>query len=242
MFLAELILVFMQKLDADAIVFDKGNTLLMDPFDAVMELKAEEFGDICRSYKMYILGSELAEYWTLANKEINYPFAGHFTQEEPIIQEALSKLGRDFGFPRKQTAFIAPELLIAYRVGVEEVIRKDPRTAEVRQTLQELRERGHILGVFSNDRIAGLDMELAWMGLDGMFEYAETSESTGFEKPDPGVYRHILAHFQLLPERVAYVGDDPVRDIEAAKKAGLKAVLCAVDARKYFARCRKNRG
>jgi putative hydrolase of the HAD superfamily len=97
----------------------------------------------------------------------------------------------------------------------------------------ELKRRGKRLGVFSNDRAAGLALTLAQMEIRGYFEYVETSEAIGIEKPDPRAFDHILDHFKVPPSRLTYVGDDPIGDIDAAKAKGIRAVLHAVDGRTY---------
>jgi FMN phosphatase YigB (HAD superfamily) len=42
-----------------------------------------------------------------------------------------------------------------------------------------------------------------------------------------------LEHFQFPPNLVTYVGDDPARDVDAAKSQGLNAVLYSVDRDRY---------
>ncbi len=64
------------------------------------------------------------------------------------------------------------------------------------------------------------------------FEYIETSESIGVEKPDPRVFQHILGYFKAPAAQTVYVGDDPVKDIDAAKSQGLKAIRYRVDGRR----------
>ena len=87
-----------------------------------------------------------------------------------------------------------------------------PRTQEVRTTVEELRSRGKRLGVFSN---------------------VETSESIAIEKPDPRVFEHLVKFFRVQRDRIAYVGDDPIRDIEAAKAQGLRAIQYRVSKEIY---------
>jgi len=219
----------MTKIRTGALVFDQGNTLIMDPFQKVMELEKDEFRKLFADHRISIDTPKVIEAWTRANKEVDYPDIGHFFQEEPIIQEAL----RHLGIPAEVAAFLGLELLKEYRTGLKAVIESDPRTQEVRRTLQELKASGKRLGVFSNDRAVSLGMVLSHMGIEHLFEYIETSESIGIEKPDLRVFDHLLAHFGLPPHRVAYVGDDPIRDIDPAKAKGLKAILHSVDGALY---------
>jgi len=53
------------------------------------------------------------------------------------------------------------------------------------------------------------------------------------EKPDPRVFEHIVKFFGVQPDRVVYVGDDPIRDIEAAKAQGLIAIQYQVNKEAY---------
>jgi FMN phosphatase YigB (HAD superfamily) len=43
----------------------------------------------------------------------------------------------------------------------------------------------------------------------------------------------MLEHFQLPSNLVTYVGDDPARDVDAAKNQGLNAILYSVDRDRY---------
>jgi len=219
----------MTKIRTDAIVLDQGNTLILDPFQPVLQRKLEEFTRLLRGHGIMIGAERLVEEWTKANKRIDYPYIGHFFQEEPIVQDALEGLG----VAPDVAALLGLELLGAYRTGLKESIASDPRTQQVKETLGKLRERGKRLGVFSNDRKAGLSMTLRCMGIHAYFEYIETSESIGIEKPDPRVFEHIIDWFRLPPNSITYVGDDPIRDIDAAKRKNLKAVLYSVDPKLY---------
>ncbi len=201
----------------------------MDPFARVLESNKETFAQICSDHGVILDASKLLQQWTKSNGEVDYPFIGHFFQEEPIVQHALKKLDVE----QDAAAILALELLRAYRIGLQAAIRLDNRAVEVRETLNILRARGKRLGVFSNDRAVALNMVLRLMKIDSLFEYVETSESLGIEKPNPKVFQHILAHFGLVPNMVAYVGDDPIEDIDAAKGQGMRAILYQVDNRVY---------
>ena len=219
----------MAKIKTEAIVLDQGNTLIMDPFQPVLKLKLGKFTGLFRSHGIKIDAKRLVEEWAMANKEMNYPHIGHFFQEEPIIQVALASLGVGPDI----ASLLGLELLRAYRTGLKELIASDPRTRQVKETLGKLKDRGKRLGVFSNDRIVGLGLTLHCMGIQACFEYIETSESIGIEKPDPRVFDHILNWFCLPPHLITYVGDDPIRDIDAAKRKDLKAVWYSVDPNLY---------
>lgn len=225
-----------KKIKTKAIIFDMGNTLILDPFESVINKQAANFERIFKKYDISINKQEIISEWTKSNNNINYPYISHFSQEEPIIQDFLRRLK----IPPDIAATLGPELLIEYRIGLKEVIESDGRVEEVRNTLIKLRKMGKKLGVFSNDRIIGLKVILKYMNIEELFEYIYASESIGIEKPHPLVFDHILCHLRLPPHQVTYVGDDPVRDIDAAKARGLNAILYLVEeADKYNTAWRK---
>jgi len=217
------------KIRVKIIVFDQGNTLLLDPFPSVIELRKNIFSKVFKNHGLSISSSLIASEWERSNKIVDYPFIGHFYQEEPIVQHAL----RALGIKEDIAAILALELLREYRIGLREVISLDPRTQEVKRTLQELKARGKKLAVFSNDRAVALGLVLNVMGIKPLFQYVETSESFGVEKPSPLVFLKILEHFSAMAETVAYVGDEPIKDIEAAKKQGFKAIQYKVNVDEY---------
>ena len=182
----------MRKVKSQAVVFDQGNTLIMDPFQKVLEVKREEFKERLEAYGMGTDSRALIEEWTRANGEVSYPHISHFFQEEPILQRALRvlKVGPEV------VVFLGLDLLKAYRAGFNEVVASDPRTKEVRVVVAELQARGKRLGVFSNDRALSLANTLHCMGIESYFEYIQTSESIGLEKQDPKVFQHILARLR----------------------------------------------
>ena len=217
------------RIKVSAIIFDQGNTLLLDPFARVMDLQEEHFVEICQNVGLSVNGQIIKDEWTKSNKEIDYPYISHFYQEEPILYHALKNLY----VPEAAVPHLAFELLQEYRRGLREVISSDPRTLEVKNTLEELIQMNKKLGIFSNDRTSGLDFVLNSMNVRVSFQYIRTSESIGAEKPDSEVFKHIMRNIKVPPHLVAYVGDDPINDIDAAKKQGLQTIQYLVDVDKY---------
>lgn len=217
-------------LDVDVVVFDKGNVLLLDPIIEVLKRQKHEFAKELGNYQgmNVITANEIEEVWTQVNNTINYPFCGHFTQEEGLVHETLNRLGIVI------TDYIISSFLYIYREGLRKVIEEDPRTQEVRNVLQELKYIGKRLGVFSNDRQEGLNLEFELMKLNGFFEYAMSSEELGIEKPDLRVFEHIASHFSDVPrERIVYVGDVPLVDIEPAKRVGMMTIHYQINTSTY---------
>lgn len=90
---------------------------------------------------------------------------------------------------------------------------------DVRPTLQEL-AANYALGVVSNGRsIPGSD------GLSQFFQIVVRSQDVGHEKPHPAIFLEALQRAKTPPAAAVFVGDDPVADIDGAKRVGMKAVL-----------------
>ncbi len=66
--------------------------------------------------------------------------------------------------------------------------------------------------------------DLAAIGIDHYFDASFAARNVGVLKPDPAVFRHVLAHMQLAPEQVLHIGDDPVADVQGARAAGMHSV------------------
>ncbi len=61
-------------------------------------------------------------------------------------------------------------------------------------------------------------------GLNQLAPFVIVSEEVGYAKPDPRIFRDALNAMGLSnPERVMFVGDNPVADIDGAKRFGMKA-------------------
>lgn len=96
--------------------------------------------------------------------------------------------------------------------------------ADAHPTLEELTARGLRLGLVSNwsDRLPGL---LEQLDLSRWFEVLAVSAAVGLSKPDPALYRWTLARLDVPPTAALHVGDHPVNDLAAARRAGLSALL-----------------
>ena len=61
-------------------------------------------------------------------------------------------------------------------------------------------------------------------GLDELAPFIIVSEEAGYRKPDPRIFRDALEATGLTaPEEVMFVGDNPVADIDGAKRFGMRA-------------------
>ena len=52
-----------KQLEAEVIVFDQGNTLIMDPFNLILDLKIDEFVSLFKKHNIPINPKELINAW-----------------------------------------------------------------------------------------------------------------------------------------------------------------------------------
>ncbi len=88
-------------------------------------------------------------------------------------------------------------------------------------TVLALRRSGYRVGVAGNQR-AWATPALRAAGLEA--ERYGTGEDWGVAKPDPRFFAQCCRLVEAAPAEVAYVGDDPVRDIAAARASGLASI------------------
>jgi len=209
------------KTKIESVIFDYGNTLILDPFPAILEMKSQEFQQQLAKYDYQITWSDLLEAWIKANKEISFRFISHFCQEEIIIEQALQSLGIN----NKDASKIGQELLRVYRQGFKERLSSDPRRKEIRQTLLCIKRKGLKLGVLSNERKGALNSGLTCYGIINLFDVILSSEELGIEKPNAEAFRRTLNLLGSSPKKSISIGDDPVNDVLAPQKIGIKTIL-----------------
>lgn len=99
------------------------------------------------------------------------------------------------------------------------------------ETLRELKARGYKLGIIAN---TVTETEIPdWMCRDQVADCFKTvilSSKVRLRKPDPAIYLLAARCIGSTPENCAYVGDNPVRDVEGAKAAGFGAMVLFEDA------------
>jgi phosphoglycolate phosphatase len=90
----------------------------------------------------------------------------------------------------------------------------------MKETVLELRRRGHYLGIVSTNSVKNIQDFLSVHDLDSTFDFIAASY-TLFGKSR--LIRRLIRQHSLHEARVFYVGDE-TRDIEAAKKSGVTAI------------------
>ena len=113
----------------------------------------------------------------------------------------------------------------------ELVARLDGRTAHapqleatpLRPFLADLRARGFVLGIATNDSETPARAHLAASGIEDHFDFIAGADSGHGYKPGPGQLIAFSEAVGLAPDVVAMVGDS-VHDLMAARAAGMRAV------------------
>ena len=87
------------------------------------------------------------------------------------------------------------------------------------ETLAELRSRGYILGLISNTHWRWLREDRK--EFQKYLQVITLSYEVGYAKPHPLIFLVTLRRMGVVPRRCLHVGDDPVADVEGARKAGI---------------------
>lgn len=83
-----------------------------------------------------------------------------------------------------------------------------------------LRLKGRaLIGSVSNG-----NADLQAIGLAHHFQVSVAASQFGVAKPDPAIFHHACRALGVAPQDALYVGDDILLDVQAAQKAGLRAV------------------
>lgn len=100
---------------------------------------------------------------------------------------------------------------------------------DVKDTLVELDRRGYTMGIIANTIT---ETEIPdWMVEDGVARYFKVvilSSKVRIRKPDPEIYRLACRAIGKPPEQCAYIGDNPIRDVQGTREAGF-AMMIRID-------------
>ncbi len=96
---------------------------------------------------------------------------------------------------------------------------------EMKQVLEELRERGAVLAVATSKRKASLELMVRHLELEGFFKATVCADEVRGKKPDPESVEMILEKTGFEKKQALMIGDS-VYDVQMGKAAGVKT--CAV--------------
>jgi HAD superfamily hydrolase (TIGR01549 family) len=125
-------------------------------------------------------------------------------------------------FPPEKIAPIVGELTTQFRQTTgRRVLQSDAI-----DVLEELTKRGYLLGIISN--VITRNEIPDWLkneGLEKYFRVVVLSSVLGRRKPSPDIFDEAVRLAGLKSQNCAYIGDNPSRDIEGARKAGFGMVV-----------------
>ena len=208
-------------IEAKAVLLDYGNTLVLDPFERILEQHFDYLNEPLRRSGYLFKKASVQDTWKDVSFGIHWPYASHFEQEERFIQLTLGRLNVD----PADAEIVAPEMLARYRRKYAEALSGDMRRFEVRDALSKLKQRNKILAVVSNDRIFAPRAAMKYLGVSDLLDDIFISEEIGVEKPDPRVFQHVLERLRVSAGQAVFVGDDPIRDITGAQNVGIQTIL-----------------
>nr|WP_295885475.1 HAD-IA family hydrolase [uncultured Thiohalocapsa sp.] len=104
--------------------------------------------------------------------------------------------------------------------------RVEPYT-DVAPVLSRLRRRHRLVAVTNGNA------EVHATPLRDTFHRALTAAEAGAAKPDPALFRLAMDWAGVSPAETLHVGDDPVRDVEAARRLGIAAVWVNRDSQSW---------
>lgn len=205
------------KNNINTIFLDVGNTLRVVVEDA--EFQAESKRQLVELTGAQMLPDEFFELLEDRYKVLRK------RAKEQLIEASEREMWTKWmlpDFPEEKIAPLSSKLTRLWRdCDGHRVARPD-----VRSTVIELHKRGYVLGIIAN---TVTETEIPdWIvedGLTGFFKDVVLSSKVGLRKPGPEIYWEAARRIGSQPEHCVYVGDNPFRDVEGARKAGFGMVI-----------------
>lgn len=198
-----------------ALFLDAGNTLLGET--------PSRFGQYVRAAAEEGLAVEEARMRSLmveAHHELPREIGGAWRYTDAWFEHYIRRIFHDrLGLPRERLGPLSERLFA--RFSDPAMFRTHDGTFEL---LAEARRRGLRVGIVSNwsPRLPGL---LERLDLAGRVDFVLCSAIERLEKPDPAIFERALQLAGCAPHEALHAGDHPEKDVEAALRVGLRAVL-----------------
>jgi HAD superfamily hydrolase (TIGR01662 family) len=207
--------------DIEAIFLDVGNTLRVvvedEPFQAQARQMLIQLVGTTQSGENFF--GKLDERWK-AYRKWSFENLTEASEEELWTRWMLP----DYPFEK-----IAPNSGRLTRLWRDKDGRRIPRP-DVKQTVIELSNRGYRLGIIANTIT---ETEIPdWMEADGLTSYFKAvvlSSKVRYRKPGAEIYWEAARRIGSEPVRCAYVGDNPIRDVQGTRLAGFGMIIILVD-------------
>lgn len=202
----------MNPSNIEAIFLDVGNTLRIVVEDPEFSEKAK------RELMALIDSKETPEAFF---EKVEKRWKDYRNRSKKILLEASElELWTQWLLPDYPVEVVAPHISKLTRMWRDRDGRRVPRH-DAKETIIELHRRGYQLGIIANTIT---ETEIPdWMLSDGVTKYFKTvilSSKVRIRKPDPFIYLIASRVMGVDPAKCAYLGDNPIRDVEGTRAAG----------------------
>ena len=205
----------------EAIFLDVGNTLRIVVHDP-------EFMYQAKKELLRLVGNKETDEQFFEGLESRW-LAYRKQSKESLIEASEKDLWTKWLLPDYPAEKIGPLAGRLTRLWRDHDGRRVPRP-DVKSTVIELHQRGYILGIIANTIT---ETEIPdWMEADGLTQYFKAvvlSSKVGTRKPDPEIYWEAARRVGVAPAGCAYVGDNPVRDVEGTQRAGFGMMIILLE-------------
>lgn len=205
------------KQDIEAIFLDVGNTLRI-------VLEEPEFQQNAMRELMRLVGAKESQEEFFAKLEERWKQYRKKSKSN-LIESSEYDLWTKHLLPDYPAELVGPQHGKLTRLWRDRDGRRVPRH-DAKETIIELHRRGYLLGIIANTIT---ETEIPdWMETDGVKQYFKTvilSSKVGIRKPHPEIYWLAAREIGVEPAKCAYLGDNPVRDVEGTKAAGFGMMI-----------------
>jgi FMN phosphatase YigB (HAD superfamily) len=203
--------------DIEAIFLDVGNTLRI-------VLEEPEFSQNAMRELMRLVGTNETQEEFFAKLEERWK-KYRKNSKTNLVEASEYDLWTKYLLPDYPAELVGPQHGRLTRLWRDRDGRRVPRHA-ARETIIELHRRGYLLGIIANTIT---ETEIPdWMEADGVKQYFKTvilSSIVGIRKPNPEIYWLAAREIGVEPAKCAYLGDNPVRDVEGTRAAGFGMMI-----------------
>jgi putative hydrolase of the HAD superfamily len=205
----------------EAIFLDVGNTLrivIEDPaFQAQAKKDLMDLVEAKESEAAFFEGLDAR--WKAYRKQ----------SKQTLVEASEKELWTKWLLPAYPAEKIGPLAGRLTRLWRDHDGRRVPRP-DVNATVIELHKRGYKLGIIANTIT---ETEIPdWMEKEGITRYFDAvvlSSKVAYRKPDPEIYWEAARRIGVEPAMCAYVGDNPVRDVEGTRAAGFGMMIILLE-------------
>lgn len=199
-----------------AIVFDVGNTLRAVPKTARTNWRS--FSAL-QSF-LGLDGNVVTFVDTLHRREKKYR---HWAKRT-LIELSEAELWAQYLLPDYPQDFVRANAIKLNQMWRDARVKR--LLPDAVETVKALASRGYALAIVSNTTSSvEVPQLLADNGLAALFGCVILSTTFGRRKPHPSLFLSAADQIGVPPERCAYVGDDPSRDLVGARQAGYGQVV-----------------